>query len=81
LSLHEKEGHMSVTDIAITAKRATLSLQSLPEEQRLMALEAIALALTHNMSAILGENKKDLEEARQNNLSAAIDREVCSGTC
>lgn len=66
---------MSVTDIATTAKRATLSLQSLPEEQRLMALESIALALTHNMSAILGENKKDLEEARQNNLSAAmIDR-------
>jgi glutamate-5-semialdehyde dehydrogenase len=66
---------MSVIDIASSAKKATLSLQSLPEEQRLMALEAIAVGLTNNVQSILDENKKDLEEAKKNNLSSAmIDR-------
>lgn len=66
---------MSVIEIAQKAKSATLTLQSLPEEQRLMALEAIAVALTNNVQSILEENKKDLEEAKKNNLSAAmIDR-------
>lgn len=66
---------MSVLTIAKNAKNATLTLQSLPEEQRLMALESIAVALTKNASEILTENKKDLEEARKNNLSSAmIDR-------
>ena len=66
---------MSVIETATLAKKATLQLQSLPEEQRLMALEAIALALTHEQDDILEENRKDLEEARKNNLSSAmIDR-------
>lgn len=66
---------MSVIHIAQTAKKATTKLQSLPEEQRLMALESIALALTKNSSEILAENKKDLDEARKNQLSSAlIDR-------
>lgn len=63
---------MNVIDIARQAKRATLSLQSLPEEQRLMALEAIAVALTNNSQEILEENIKDLEEAKKNNLGAAV---------
>jgi glutamate-5-semialdehyde dehydrogenase len=63
---------MSVIEIASTARTASLSLQSLPEEQRLMALEAIAVALTHNVSKILEENKKDLEEAKKNNLGLAL---------
>lgn len=66
---------MSVLEIAKKAKLATTSLQSLPEEQRLMALEAIAVALTHHVTDVLAENKKDLDEASKNNLSAAlIDR-------
>jgi glutamate-5-semialdehyde dehydrogenase len=66
---------MSVLDIAKTAKLATTSLQSIPEEQRLMALEAIAVAITHHKDEILAENKKDLEDASKNNLGAAlIDR-------
>lgn len=66
---------MSVTEIASLARKATLQLQSLPEEQRLMALEAMALALTHHQNEILQENRKDLEEARKNKLSSAmIDR-------
>ncbi len=66
---------MTVLDIAKTAKIATTTLQSIPEEQRLMALEAIAVALTHHKDDILAENKKDLDEATKNNLGAAlIDR-------
>lgn len=66
---------MSVIETASLAKKATLQLQSLPEEQRLMALEAIALALTHHQSEILQENRKDLDEALKIKLSAAmIDR-------
>lgn len=69
------EDLMSVIEIAQKAKRATQALQSLPEEQRLMALEAIAVGLTHNVASILEENKKDLDEARINNLSPAmVDR-------
>lgn len=63
---------MSVLDIAKKAKLATASLQSIPEEQRLMALEAIAVALTHHKDEILAENKKDLEEAKKNNLGSAM---------
>ena len=66
---------MTVLDIAKKAKLATTTLQSIPEEQRLMALEAIAVALTQNKNDILAENKKDLDEASKNNLGAAlIDR-------
>lgn len=69
------EDIMTVLDIAKTAKIATTTLQSIPEEQRLMALEAIAVALTHHKNGILTENKKDLDEAKKNNLGAAlIDR-------
>ncbi len=63
---------MSVIEIAKLAKKATISLQSLPEEQRLMALESIAVALTHHQDEILIENKKDLAEAQKNQLSEAI---------
>lgn len=63
---------MSVIEIAKLAKKATISLQSLPEEQRLMALESIAVALTHHQDEILIENKKDLAEAHKNQLPEAI---------
>lgn len=63
---------MSVIEIAKQAKLASLSLQSLPEEQRLMALEAIAIALTHQVQDVLEENKKDLAEAKKNNLGQAL---------
>ncbi len=68
---------MSVIDIAQKAKIATTTLQSLPEEQRVMALEAIANALNHHVGDILVENQKDLVEARKNHLGQAlIDRMV-----
>lgn len=63
---------MNILDIAKKAKTSTTILQSLPEEQRLMALEAMAQALTQNVPAILSENQKDLTEAKLNNLSSAL---------
>jgi glutamate-5-semialdehyde dehydrogenase len=66
---------MNVLELAKEAKSATITLPSLSEEKRELALEAIAIALTKNQAAILEENKKDLEEAKKANLSKAmIDR-------
>jgi glutamate-5-semialdehyde dehydrogenase len=66
---------MTVHEIAVRAKQSILTLQSLPEEQRIMALHGIAQALEENVESILGANAKDLEEARNHKLSSAlIDR-------
>ena len=70
---------MSVFEMAKAAKLATTKLQSLPEAQRLMALDSIANALIKNQKEILEENQKDLSEAKKNNLSTAmIDRMALS---
>ncbi len=63
---------MTVIEIATRAKAATLTLQSLPEAQRLMALDAIADALLKESTAILTENQKDLSEAQRHKLSGAL---------
>jgi glutamate-5-semialdehyde dehydrogenase len=63
---------MTVHEVAERAKQSTLSLQSLPEEKRLMALEAIASGLKENINCILEFNAKDLEEARRQKLSSSI---------
>ena len=63
---------MSIQSLAIKAKEAGLKLQGLSEEMRLTALDAMAKALITHQNEILGENKKDLEQARKNNLSSAM---------
>ncbi len=63
---------MNITELARNAKEASLKLQGLSEEMRLTALDAISKALITHKDEILGENKKDLEEAWKNNLSSAI---------
>ena len=66
---------MSVLEIAIKAKEASLKLQGFSEEMRLTALDAISKALLTHKEEILSENRKDLEEAEKNKLSSAmIDR-------
>jgi glutamate-5-semialdehyde dehydrogenase len=70
-----QELFMNVIEIAQLAKSSTSKLQALPEEQRHMALESIAEAIQNNLNGILDENKKDLAEAKNNQLtSAMIDR-------
>lgn len=63
---------MSITELARKAKEASLKLQGLSEEMRLTALDAISKSLITHKDEILAENKKDLEEARKNNLSSSI---------
>lgn len=63
---------MSVLDIAKKAKKATTSLLSLTEKNRIEALEAVAVALEKNSVKILKANALDVSEAKKNNLSSAI---------
>jgi glutamate-5-semialdehyde dehydrogenase len=63
---------MTIVELAKTAKEASLKLQGLSEEMRLTALDAMTKALLSHQDEILNENKKDLEEAAKNHLSASI---------
>lgn len=63
---------MSVLNLAMSARDASLKLQGLSEEMRLTALAAISKALLSHADEILSENKKDLEDAKINNLSRAM---------
>lgn len=66
---------MNVLELAKIAKEASLSLQALSEKIRTEALTSLAQELKKSSSSILGENAKDLIEAKKNNLSSAmIDR-------
>ena len=66
---------MTVHEIASRAKQSIITLQSLPEEQRLMALLAIANTLQENIDGILTANALDVEEANRQKLSSSlIDR-------
>lgn len=66
---------MTVTEMARKAKETSLKLQSLSEEQRVNALNALGLELQRNAPKILEANAKDLADAKTNNLSGAmIDR-------
>jgi len=49
---------MSILQVAIQAKEASVKLQGLSEEMRLTALDAIAKALLAHQKEIITENKK-----------------------
>ncbi len=60
---------------AINAQKTKNELLKITEEQRNLALKNIAKLLESNINNIIIENKKDLESAREQNLSQAlIDR-------
>lgn len=63
---------MSVTEIAVQAKAASLKLARLSTQDKNSALEKMAEALESNESTILSANKKDLEFARQENIPAPL---------
>lgn len=63
---------MSIVDVAKKAKLASKELLGLSEATRVLALQSIAGALIKNEKSILVENQKDLDLAKENNLSAAI---------
>lgn len=63
---------MTVTEIAAQAKTASLKLARLSTQAKNSALEKMAEALESNEASILSANKKDLEFARQENISAPL---------
>ena len=63
---------MSILNLAMKAREASLKLQGLSEEMRLTALDLISKAILAHQNEILSENKKDLKEAKDNNLSSAM---------
>ena len=63
---------MTVTEIAVQAKAASLKLARLSTGQKNSALEKMAAALESNESLILSANKKDLEYARKENIPAPL---------
>jgi glutamate-5-semialdehyde dehydrogenase len=63
---------MTILELAQSSKEASLKLQGLSEEMRLTALDAISKALLSHQNEILKENKKDIDEATKNLLSASI---------
>jgi len=63
---------MSILNLAQKAREASLTLQGLSEEMRLTALDLISKALIFHKDEILAENKKDLDAAKENNLTSSI---------
>jgi len=66
---------MSIKEMAIKAKAASLELLGLDEDQRVAALKAIAKNILLKEDEILAANAVDLKRAREQNLSSSlIDR-------
>jgi glutamate-5-semialdehyde dehydrogenase len=80
---------MSVTEIAIAAKRASIQLAAVKTDAKNSALAEIAKALKQHSAEIISANKKDLTIAEKNNLAAPLLKrlkfdegkiaEVCAG--
>lgn len=61
-----------LTQIAKQARAASLELATLSPERKNAALEAVAQALETSTDALLAANKKDLEAAQRNGLTAPM---------
>ncbi len=63
---------MNMTEIGKKTKEASLKLQALTEQQRVLALTMISQEIIKNKIIIRDQNQIDLEEAQANKLSPAI---------
>ena len=61
-----------IEELGIAAKAAERAICGISQQKKNEALEAIAAALTANKDEIIAENKKDLEAAEANGMSAAM---------
>lgn len=61
-----------IETIGANAKKAESSMRGITQKQKNNALKEIAAALTANTEKIMAANKKDLENAEKNNMSAAM---------
>ena len=65
----------SIKSLAEKAKRAAFQVANLSDTEKKQALNDMASGLRKNQDSIISENQKDLDKARQSNLSdAMIDR-------
>lgn len=70
---------MSAKELAKRAKESSRLLVSQGENNRVKALKSVASSLVNKITQIENENKKDIEEAKKNNLSESmIDRLLLS---
>jgi glutamate-5-semialdehyde dehydrogenase len=63
---------MSITELAKSAKNASISLGAIKTKAKNLALSEIAKALNENSQAIIEANKRDLEAAQKNNLAPPL---------
>ena len=61
-----------LTQIGVNAKKAERTLMTAPAALRDKALKQIAQALREKGAYIIGENKKDLERAKENGMSISM---------
>ncbi len=63
---------MSITELAKSAKNASISLAAVKNKEKNNALSEIGKALKNNTKAIIEANKLDLQAAQNNNLAAPL---------
>ncbi|HCK99072.1 MAG TPA: glutamate-5-semialdehyde dehydrogenase [Candidatus Marinimicrobia bacterium] len=63
---------MSIRDIAVLARKASLKLAGISGEVKNKALRAINEALIDNQNAIITANKKDLKKAKEQNIGKPL---------
>ncbi len=63
---------MSITELAKSAKNASITLAAVKTEAKNLALSEIAQALKENSIAIIAANQEDLAAAKKNNLAAPL---------
>lgn len=63
---------MDIQSITIQCKKAAIFMSALSSEMKDIALQNIINALEENMDLIIKANKKDLEQARKDNLEAPL---------
>ena len=63
---------MSITEIAKSAKNASITLAAVKTKAKNLALSEIAKALQQNSKAIIEANKQDIAAAQKNNLAAPL---------
>lgn len=63
---------MNLKEQSIRAKQASRQVRLLPEETRNAVLRSFADHLEENIPEIISENRKDLTQAKQNNMSQAM---------
>ncbi len=63
---------MTIHDLAVGCKKASIFMAALPADQKNRALAEIVKALKNNQNKIIAANTKDLEKAEEQNLDSSL---------